>query len=102
VALLADHAIGGAVHTTVPAGTSWATLDLKVNFLRPVPPDGRPLAARATVVHRGRTIAVATAEVRTADDKVAALATGSVMILPDRPWRTGAAPIDEALSRVEP
>jgi hypothetical protein len=23
------------------------------------------------------------------------------MILPDRPWRTGAAPIDEALSGVE-
>jgi uncharacterized protein (TIGR00369 family) len=101
VALLADHAIGGSVHTTVPAGTSWATLDLKVNFLRPVPPDGRPLVARAIVVHRGRTIAVATAEVRTADDKVAALATGSVMILPDRPWRTGAAPIDEAVAGIE-
>jgi uncharacterized protein (TIGR00369 family) len=101
VALLADHAIGGSVHTTVPAGTSWATLDLKVNFLRPVPPDGRPLVARATVVHRGRTIAVATAEVLTADDKLAALATGSVMILPDRPWRTGAAPIDEAVTGIE-
>jgi uncharacterized protein (TIGR00369 family) len=96
VALLADHAMGGAVHTTVPAGTSWATLDLKVNFLRPVPPDGRPLEARAAVVHRGRTIAVATAEIRTAEGKTAALATGSAMILPDRPWRTGAAPIDEA------
>jgi hypothetical protein len=44
---------------------------------------------------------VATAEVRTADDKVAALATGSVMILPDRPWRTEAAPIDEALTGIE-
>jgi uncharacterized protein (TIGR00369 family) len=96
VALLADHAIGGAVHTTVPAGTSWATLDLKVNFLRPVPPDGRPLEARAAVVHRGRTIAVATAEVRTAEGKTAALATGSAMILPGRPWRAVATPIDEA------
>lgn len=96
VALLADHAIGGAVHTTVPAGTSWASLDLKVNFLRPVPPDDRPLEARAMVVHRGRTIAVATAEIRTADGKTAALATGSAMILPDRPWRTPTTPIDDA------
>jgi uncharacterized protein (TIGR00369 family) len=96
VALFADYAIGGAVHTTVPAGTSWATLDLKVNFLRPVPPDGRRLEAHATVVHRGRTIAVATAELRTADGKVAALATGSTMILPDRQWRTVTAPIDDA------
>jgi uncharacterized protein (TIGR00369 family) len=96
VALLADHAIGGAIHTTVPARTSWATLDLKVNFLRPVSPDGRPLEARATVVHRGRTIAVATAEIRTAEGKTAALATGSAMILPGRPWGAMAAPIDEA------
>lgn len=50
------------------------------------------------MVHRGRTIAVATAEVRTAEGKTAALATGSAMILPNRPWRTVAAPIDEAAS----
>jgi uncharacterized protein (TIGR00369 family) len=96
VALLADHAIGGAVHTTVPAGTSWATLDLKVNFLRPVPTDGSRLEAHATVVHRGRTIAVATCQIRTAEGKTAAIATGSTMILPGRPWRIAATPIDEA------
>jgi uncharacterized protein (TIGR00369 family) len=98
VALLADHAMGGAVHTTVPAGTSWATLDLKVHFLRPVQPDGRPLEARANVLHRGRTIAVTAAEVVGADGKVVALANGSSTILADRPWRPAApaAPIDEA------
>lgn len=98
IALLADHALNGAVHTTVDAGTSYATLDLKVNFLRPVIPDGRPLEARASVVHRGRSIAVATVEVLTADAKTAALANSSTMILPARPWRPGepTAPIDEA------
>jgi uncharacterized protein (TIGR00369 family) len=86
------------VHTTVDAGTSYATLDLKVNFLRPVVPDGRQLEARASVVHRGRSIAVATVEILTADGKTAALATSSTMILPGRPWRPGepTAPIDEA------
>jgi uncharacterized protein (TIGR00369 family) len=98
VALLADYAIGGAVHTTVPAGTSWATLDLKVNFLRPVPPDGRRLEAHGTVVHRGRTIAVTTCEIRTAEGKTAAIATGSTMILPDRPWRIPTAPIGETVA----
>jgi uncharacterized protein (TIGR00369 family) len=98
VALLADYASGGAVHTTVPAGTSWATLDLKVNFLRPIAPDGRRLQAHATVVHRGRTIAVTTCEIRTAEGKVAAIATGSTMILPDRPWRVPTSPIDEAVA----
>jgi uncharacterized protein (TIGR00369 family) len=98
IALLADHVLNGAVFTTVEAGTSYGTLDLKVHFLRPVVPDGRPLEARATVVHRGRSIAVATAEVLTADGKTAALANSSTMIFPDRPWRPAepAVPIDEA------
>src|SRR5918996_2839832 len=85
VTLFADHALNGAVHTTMEAGSSYGTLDLKVNFLRPVVPDGRPLEARATVVHRGQSIAVATAEVLTSDGKTAALANSSTMILPGRP-----------------
>jgi uncharacterized protein (TIGR00369 family) len=98
VTLLADHASGGAIHTTVPAGTAWATLDLKVHFLRPITPDGRPLEAHATVVHRGRTIAVTTCELRTGEGKVAAIATGSTMILPGRTWRIPTSPIDEAVT----
>jgi uncharacterized protein (TIGR00369 family) len=98
VALLADWAMHGAVHTTLDAGTSWGTLDLKVNFLRPVVPDGRDLEARAQVVHRGKTIAVTTAEVVGADGKTVALATSSAMLMPGRPWQPTrpAAPIDDA------
>jgi uncharacterized protein (TIGR00369 family) len=98
VALLADHAIHGAVHGAVPSATSWGTLDLKVRFLRPVTPDERPLRATARVAHRGRRIVVASAEVVTADGKEAALADASVMLLPGRPWMPSrpAAPIDEA------
>ena len=39
IALLADAALSGAVMTINPAGGSFAPLDLKVNFLRPVLPD---------------------------------------------------------------
>ena len=39
-------AIDGTVQTTVPASTAFAPVDLKVYFLRPVPPDGRDLVAR--------------------------------------------------------
>jgi uncharacterized protein (TIGR00369 family) len=86
----ADSAINTAVTTTLPAGTSFGTLDLKVNFLRPVTPDGRDLVARATVEQRGRTIAVTTARIDDADGKRVAMATGSAMISPDRPWPTAA------------
>lgn len=84
----ADAAISSAVMTTVPAGTSFGTLDLKVNFLRPVTPDGRELVARATVEQRGRTIAVTTCRIDDPDGKGVAMATGSAMISPDRPWPT--------------
>jgi uncharacterized protein (TIGR00369 family) len=83
---LADQAINTAVLTTLPPGASFGTLDLKINFLRPVTPDGRDLVARSTVEQRGRTIAVTTCRVDDADGKRVAMATGSAMISPDRPW----------------
>jgi uncharacterized protein (TIGR00369 family) len=88
LAAFADAAINAAVMTTVPPATSFGTLDLKVNFLRPVTPDGRDLVARATVEQRGRTIAVTTCRIDDADGKRVAMASGSAMISPDRPWRT--------------
>ena len=90
IALLLDGGIITAVTTTLPPGASFGTLDLKVNFLRPVTPDGRDLTARARVVHRGRTVAVTTAEVEDADGKRVAMATSSAMILPGVPWHAAA------------
>ena len=86
IALLADTVMACAVQSTVPPRTSYAPLDLKVNFLRPVKPDGRDLTGRGTLVHRGRTMAVAHAELTDADGKRVAVATGTAVILPNRPW----------------
>jgi uncharacterized protein (TIGR00369 family) len=89
IAMLADNALSSAIQTTMPAGAALGAIDLKVNFLRPVQPDGRELLGRASVRHAGRTIAVAEAEVVNADEKTVALATGSAMILADRPAALG-------------
>ncbi len=89
IAMLADVAMLSAVQTTVPAGTAFAGLDLKINYLRPAPPDGRDLIARAEVIHSGRTIAVARTTIENADGKAVALATGSMMFLPGRPADLG-------------
>ena len=85
IAMLAGTAIDGAVQTTLPAGTAFGPVDLKVYFLRPVAPDGRDLTARGTVIHRGRSMAIGTSEVFDADGKKVAVATGSSVILPGRP-----------------
>jgi uncharacterized protein (TIGR00369 family) len=73
-----------AATTTAPRGTAVAGLDLKVNFLRPVFADGSELVARAEVVHRGRTIAITSAEVTNSEGKRVAIATASAMYLQDR------------------
>ena len=88
-AMLADVSLQAAVMTTVPAGIAFAGLDLKVNYLRPAQADGRDLTSKATVAHRGRTLAVANAEITNADGKRVALATGSCIYLPDRPANLG-------------
>lgn len=82
VAWLADSALSCAAQTIVPAGTTYVTLDLKVNFLRPVAADGRDLTAHGKVVHRGRTLAIANAEVVNAEGKKVAFGTGTVMLRP--------------------
>jgi uncharacterized protein (TIGR00369 family) len=89
IAMLADFAMLVAVETTRPAGTAFAGLDLKANFLRPVPPDGEDLMARAEVVHAGRSIAITSARVTNAEGKPVLLATGSSIYLPGRPASLG-------------
>lgn len=81
---LADAAIASACDTLTEAGTASAPIDVTVKFIRPVPPDGRDLTAVGRVVNRGRTLSVATAEIRNADGKLVVTALGSAMLLPGR------------------
>jgi class 3 adenylate cyclase len=74
-----------ATGSTAPAGTAFNTIDLKVNYLRPVLPGESELRAKATVVHRGRTIALVSCDILDAD-KLVAQATSSFLILPGRFW----------------
>jgi uncharacterized protein (TIGR00369 family) len=89
IAMLADSALAGAVETLTPAGTALASIDIKVNFLRPVEADGRELIAKGSVEHSGRTLAIANAELFNADAQRVAIATGSCMYLPDHPAALG-------------
>jgi uncharacterized protein (TIGR00369 family) len=84
IALVADSALQSAIQTIVPAGTAMASVDLKMNFLRPVPPDGRELIAHGRVTHAGRSLILGNAEVVNADAKRVGMATGSAMLLSGR------------------
>jgi len=86
IAFLADAAITLAAGTTVPPGTAFSTIDLKLYLLRPVLPADGELIARATIAHRGRTIAIANCQITGPDGALVAHAAGSVLILPGRHW----------------
>ncbi|HEV3472754.1 MAG TPA: PaaI family thioesterase [Actinomycetota bacterium] len=86
LAYLADSVLTGAIATTAPANSVCAPLDLKVNFLRPAFPDGRTHVAKATVVHRGQTLALAECEILNGDNKVVVKATSSATIIEGRNW----------------
>ncbi len=95
IAYLADAAITLAVGTTVPAATAFNTIDLKLYLLRTVLPADGELMARATVVHRGQTVAIASCEVTGPDGALVAHAIGSVLILPGRHWERPVQVADE-------
>lgn len=83
LAWFAQVALDTAALTTLPAGTLCAPLDLSAHFLRPVPPDSGELRVHAEVVHRGRRVAVSSAEVVNAEGKPVLVASGSSMIVAD-------------------
>ena len=80
-----------AIQTTIPASTAFAQVDLKVNYLRPVASDSGLLHARAQVAHRGRSLAVATAEIVDDAGRRVALATAPLRSSPDGRPRWGPA-----------
>ena len=68
---LLDSAMGCAVHSTLPAGVAYTTLEVKANFVRPLTAATGLVRCAGTVVHGGRT--VATAEGRIEDARRQAL-----------------------------
>ncbi len=81
VCTLLDTVIGCSVHTTLPARVAYTSIELKVNYLRPVHADSGTLQARGWVSKPGRRVAYAEGEVRSADGKVLATASGSCLIM---------------------
>jgi uncharacterized protein (TIGR00369 family) len=85
-ATLLDSACGCAVHTMLPVGVFYTSLDLSVKFLRPVTVATGPITAEGSVVHLGRRTALAEAKITDAAGKVYVTATSSCLLLrPEQP-----------------
>ena len=78
---LIDSATGCAVHATLPAGAGYATVETKANFVRPIAADGGAVRCEGQVVSRGRQIATGEARLLSADRKLLAHGTSTLIIL---------------------
>jgi uncharacterized protein (TIGR00369 family) len=82
VATMLDSAMGVAVHTTLPEGGGYTTLETKFNLVRAVTADTGPILAEGTVLHRGGRVATAEGRViRQSDGKLVAHGTSTCLIL---------------------
>ena len=82
-ATLLDSALGCAVHTTLPQGMIYSTVQLNVNMTRTIMPDVGTLICEAHVAHRGSKVATAEATIKgKADGKLYAHGTATCFIYP--------------------
>jgi uncharacterized protein (TIGR00369 family) len=81
IATLLDSALGCAVQSMLPAGTSYTTLELKVNYLRPITTKTGTVYAEGKLIHLGGRIATAEARLTDADGKLYAHGTTTCIIL---------------------
>ena len=79
-ATMLDTAAGCAVHSALPAGTGYTSLDLAVRFLRPIRTDTGTVTCVGTLVHHGRRTALAEARLVDATGRLLATASSTCLI----------------------
>ncbi|WP_432980602.1 PaaI family thioesterase [Dactylosporangium sp. CA-233914] len=80
LATLLDTATGCAVHSTLPVGVGYTTLDLTTKFLRPASVASGVLTCEGTVISKGRRTALAEARITDARGGLVAHATSTCML----------------------
>lgn len=80
-ATLLDSAMGCAVHSALPAGVRYSTIDLHVHYVRPVPLDAGAVVATGTVVHVGGRMATAEGSLRDGAGTLLAHGTTTCLVM---------------------
>ncbi|ROQ40120.1 uncharacterized protein (TIGR00369 family) [Frondihabitans sp. PhB188] len=80
VCTMLDSALGCAAQSTLPAGTGYTSLEIKVSYLRPLFADSGQVTVTARVTKPGTRAAFAEGEVRDSDGKLIATATGTLLV----------------------
>jgi uncharacterized protein (TIGR00369 family) len=80
VCTLLDSVAGCAVQTTLPKGQGYTSLEIKVNYLRPVMSDTGTLTAVGVVTKPGRRAAFTDCTVTDSQGRIVATATSTLLV----------------------
>ena len=84
VCTVLDSVAGCAVQTTLPKGQGYTSLEIKVNYVRPLTLESGVLTAVGTVVKPGSRAAFAEGVVMDAEGRVIATASSTLLVFPLR------------------
>ncbi len=93
-ATLLDSALGVAINTMVPTGQAFATLEMKINYVRPIRGSVGELRCVGNVIHVGGRVATADGRVEDAEGTLYAHGTATCMLFRHRP-ANGESQVDE-------
>jgi uncharacterized protein (TIGR00369 family) len=79
---LLDSCMGCAVHSTLPVGMAYTTLEIKINFVRPITDKTGPIRAEGKVISAGKRVATAEGRLVDANGKLFAHGTTTCLIFP--------------------
>ncbi|MBT5263956.1 MAG: PaaI family thioesterase [Rhodospirillaceae bacterium] len=83
--VLLDSAFGYAIQSTLEAGTSFTTMEYKINLVRAMTVETGRVRVEGRVIHRGGRTATAEGEIRDAADKLLGHGTTTCLILKLKP-----------------
>lgn len=79
-ASILDSAMGCAIHTVLPRAARYGTVDLKINYVRPITASTGSVRAEGRIVHPGRRVPTADGRLMDASGRLLAHGTTTCMI----------------------
>ena len=79
-ATLLDSALGCAINSMMPAGKIFTTLEMKINYVRPITRESGEVQCEANVIHIGGRVATAEGRITDEDGKLYAHGTATCML----------------------
>ena len=80
-ATMLDTVMGCAIHTTLPAGVGYTTLEIKINYIRPLTDALGKVFCHGTAVHVGNRVATAEGKIVDAEGKLYATGTTTCLMI---------------------